>query len=624
MIFGPGHSLASFVPWGTRFLGKAYTVCCALTQVDASTQCCSALELILSSCTLPTLTHSLHQIIKWTTKFQFHLPSAILLLLFVHSFCLCHCSRNPANTCRVPGPKSGRTAPKHHRHLGLLLPLCLFFYCTSQMFQYVQSGGEGNPSMSWTRMEAEYDVPAMVQLLQANAHDTAPPMGYGHEDCLPALRSLTSVQKRSYKRAFNRAQRAGWTWYRGHCYTVDQFPKGLKRSVRATPPRQQHQQPRAFAPRHRLQVGHVNVGGLSSDRLQELKLWAIDAELDVLLLSETRWCYENDWSDAKWHHIHSGTEADRSDGLLFLIRTNVCTTAQIGFASVLPGRIGHLRIFFRNRALDIVGCYQYTANQANFRNGKRQTFWTLMNQQASALPKRNSVLFVGDFNCSAHHLPPYTGTDKHRCGPNLKRGTQHQDLHMFMEFLKTHHLTVLNSWNAQLPPTFVNPPATSSIDHMIMRLAEADALAKDVKLYPDPSFLPCTGARHYPMICSIRKISYHHNRQSQPQVCSFRQRLQCRAEWHANSSNWQQFHNEFSQVFQHFTSDEHPDDEVIQHMHECLLPVFHRHFPTTRSHVNTAPDAIQSSRIRDKWKHRAAFQKPQVTTLRTIGLLGFM
>ena len=302
------------------------------------------------------------------------------------------------------------------------------------MFPYVQSGGEGNPSMSWTRMEAEYDAPAMVQLLQANAHDTAPPMGYGHEDCLPALRSLTSVQKRSYKRAFNRAQRAGWTWYRGHCYTVDQFPKGLKRSVRATPPRQQHQQPRAFAPRHRLQVGHVNVGGLSSDRLQELKLWAIDAELDVLLLSETRWCYENDWSDAKWHHIHSGTEADRSDGLLFLIRTNVCTAAQIGFASVLPGRIGHLRIFFRNRALDIVGCYQYTANQANFRNGKRQTFWTLMNQQASALPKRNSVLFVGDFNCSAHHLPPYTGTDKHRWGPNLKRGTQHQDMHMFMEF----------------------------------------------------------------------------------------------------------------------------------------------------------------------------------------------
>lgn len=88
-----------------------------------------------------------------------------------------------------------------------------------------------------------------------------------------------------------------------------------------------------FAPRHRLQVGHVNVGGLSQHRLTEVKAWAQAVETDVLILTETRWSFESEWQDRDWFHIHTRTSDDRANGILFLIRTSVCQANDLGFAS---------------------------------------------------------------------------------------------------------------------------------------------------------------------------------------------------------------------------------------------------------------------------------------------------
>ena len=74
---------------------------------------------------------------------------------------------------------------------------------------------------------------------------------------------------------------------------------------------------RTFAPKYRAQIGHVNVGGIATARLQEVKTWALEAEIDVLILSETRWSFSAEWSDNMWHHVHTGSNLDRSDGILF-------------------------------------------------------------------------------------------------------------------------------------------------------------------------------------------------------------------------------------------------------------------------------------------------------------------
>ena len=125
-----------------------------------------------------------------------------------------------------------------------------------------------------------------------------------------------------------------------------------------------------------MQIGHVNVGGLSFDRLLEIKIWAGMNEIDILILSETRWSFTSEWEDPIWAHIHTGSISDRADGILFLIRKAICPVPQIGFAEIIPGRLGHLRIHFQKRALDVLGCYQHVDARSPDSMKRREDFWT--------------------------------------------------------------------------------------------------------------------------------------------------------------------------------------------------------------------------------------------------------
>lgn len=151
--------------------------------------------------------------------------------------------------------------------------------------------------------------------------------------------------------------------------------------------------------------------GLSQDRLLEIQLWSTDLELDIMVLTETRWSFEAEWQANGWYHIHTGTSHDRADGVLFLVRGTLCSPDQIGFAAVQPGRIGHLRIHFQHRSLDILGCYQVVDDHSSQKRSLRHDFWTCLEQHTELIPNRNdSVLLVGDFNCSLEQHSPYVGT----------------------------------------------------------------------------------------------------------------------------------------------------------------------------------------------------------------------
>lgn len=178
-----------------------------------------------------------------------------------------------------------------------------------------------------------------------------------------------------------------------------------------------------------------------------------------------------------------------------------------------------------------------------------------------------------------------------------------------MAFLKRFQLTALNCWNAQDPPTFVNEPASSRIDYFLMRIADTDMTAREVKHFPTAAVILLTGARHIPMICSIRKIPYASTRAAPQKQCTFQQRMQCRQAWAQNTEQWQNFHVSFGNRFTEFTNVFHPDDTLFDAIHEQLLPVFHTFFPSKRSNrQEPAPDQVpQCDIIHDKWLHRAQF-----------------
>ena len=270
--------------------------------------------------------------------------------------------------------------------------------------------------------------------------------------------------------------------------------------------------------------------------------------------------------------------------------------------------------------MDILGCYQYADTIDHHRMHHRSLFWNKLEQHAAHLPHRNSVLILGDFNCSATPAGPYAGTNQHTWKGALCTSSPHRDSHVFMEFLQKFHLNILNSWNAKNPPTFEHSFAASSIDHMIMRIADTDATAKDVKFITAAPFLPLAGARHTPMICSVRKIPYVFTRKAQANVCNFQQRLRCRRSWQAQDATWQQFHSSFTQRFHEFSLQQHDGSTLIEDMHHHLLPMFHQVFPKESNIAQplSAPNRDQGQVIQQLWKHRTCVAQCQTVELKSL------
>jgi len=472
--------------------------------------------------------------------------------------------------------------------------------------------------MSWTGAEAEDDITAWTNLFPANSHDQTLRSGYGHRDCHMHAAAFSHVQKRSLRRAIRRAQLTGCAWYRGKCFTADQFPSVHPPKPDRRPKMHPVRYNKHFAPRHRLQVGQVNVGGLSQQRLQEVKHWALAAEIDVLVVQETRWSFEAEWSDQHWHHVHTGTADDRANGLLFLIQTSVCPPDAIGFASAMPGRIGHLRIHQARRSVDILGCYQHSDDHSTHRQQLRKDFWGLLDQTISMIPNRNSLLIAGDFNCSLQQTHPFVGTTCYTRDHRLCHGPRHKDMHCFIEILRKYHLNAVNSWNAKHPPTFVNGLHDSRIDHFLMRHADVDQHALDVKFFPQAGFLPLTGAHHIPMLCSIRKVPHVYTKTAQQGTCTFQQRLKSRQAWVSNTHTWQEFHEAFRQNFTAFTLQQPDRETLIDEMHQHLMPTFHQFFRPQMSSTATESQSKQQQLIRAKWNHRAMMRQHCETSIKAI------
>ena len=478
----------------------------------------------------------------------------------------------------------------------------------SNTLQSSEHGGEGSPVVSCDGGEAAFQPYHLEAFFQAKHHDNAPPVGYGRVGCPDSSIPCTRIQKRSFRRACHRAVRHGCAWYRGRCMTADYFPAALRTSVAApaTSPKcaPSNVCPETRAPQHRFQVVHVNVGGLSSDRLSEIKTWATLLTLDAVLLTETRWSFSSEWEDKNWIHVHMGTPEDRADGLLFLVNKKGCPSARIGFSEVLPGRIGHLRIHYDRRSLDLIGCYQFADTRKTARKQQRKAFWSTLDSLLSKLPQRNSMLVSGDFNCSLTTDIPHVSTSSFSWQGKHCLGPQHDDMTQFHSLLRSHSLLALNTWSAAQPPTYQYGLHASRIDFFLMRLADADAMSRDVKMITTAGFLPLAGAFHLPMLCSLRKIPYRHTRAQTISSGTYQQRMQCRMVWNQRPAQWDRFMEDMTLQWTRFCQHSHDPHTVLDDLHNTLMPTFQYHFPKCTSHPtsNTETPYI----ISNKWTHRQA------------------
>ena len=210
--------------------------------------------------------------------------------------------------------------------------------------------------------EAATQVTCSEMQIAKLLHGSLPQSGFGQGH--GANVNLQRIKKRSLRRAFQRLDRCGHTWYKGQLWTknintptlVDNEPRPPNDTT------QKYEQPIEHIPRSRLQCFTWNAGALSSHKYRELLVWLSLSKVDIAIITETHWKLDEEWSTEHFHAMHSGSRApgpsDRSAGILILVSKRLCEASQISWVSPHAGRLVHCRLHCQPRSIDIVGVYQ--------------------------------------------------------------------------------------------------------------------------------------------------------------------------------------------------------------------------------------------------------------------------
>ena len=419
----------------------------------------------------------------------------------------------------------------------------------------------------------------------------------------------SKVVKRSFKRAYKRAVALGTTWYRGRCYAPADFPKSMQNSVISDFSKQTSWTNPTLIKCHqnnqdhrRISVLTWNSGGLSTAKLDEVKAWMMIQNISVAILPETRWTYENEWTDNQWYHIHTGSATHKGMGILCILSKQLCSQDDIRWLPVIPGRLLHIQVRQGCRFLDIIGCYQYTQAHHKQRQTERNQFWTQLDHLLGTLATRHSLVLAGDLNCSLPQLQSHSGPQEFRWKGKMHTGSYHADAGQFMSILRMHGLTALNTWDQSSGPTFVQGASCSRIDYLITRMQHADGLAKCTKYAWNAPF--CESSGHAPLISTIRKQWFPAAPASNAKTIGKAQRQLGHRAYKLQTPEWTDFTQDVGMRLNDRLTQVLPSDcTLISDLHEIAIDSFHDHFSRPTQPIQS-PDTETFSIVLSKWQLR--------------------
>ena len=497
------------------------------------------------------------------------------------------CGIDSLNSARLlpqrgkPGPKSRSKQPSgdNSRHWSFRAFFCVsalvivFLAMFARGEGYVSVMGDVEASTSWQQ--------GLIEKADAKRHDMRPASSF---HAIPWHPTQTQVTKRSIRRAYVRACTHGIAWYKGKCYTPQDFPKCLS----SQPMNPQH----TAVPSHasalqacnrrnqdsrRLRLLNWNAGGLAAPKLDEIKIWMEHNHIDIAVISETRMTFESEWSDGRWLHVHTGQTNQRGAGIMCIISTRFCPTQNLRWRVVTPGRLMHVQVQLKHRAIDVVCCYQHTQAHNATRRSERAQWWNGLDALLNGLAIRNTLCLAGDFNTSLMQHTSHAGPAHYLWRGVQTYGAQHEDQGRFMSTLRTHGLVALNTWHSALGPTYVHHDCSSRIDYIIARKTIADGVAKQIKYAWDAPFCGTTG--HAPMIGLLRKMWIPQDGETAAHTVSPAQRRQGHQAFRLGTDTWTRFTEEAGQAILHRLQQvTGPDETAISDLHRIACQKFQHFF----------------------------------------------
>ena len=332
---------------------------------------------------------------------------------------------------------------------------------------------------------ADYQLPHATRSSAKTHSVKAKNMGY------------SKTGKRSFKRAFHRSIRDGYTLYHGRIFTPTDFNLPFPSTDSQVHPKVLTPPQKPTGATTRLSIFNWNMGGLSSERYQCLLEWLRGNPFDVVCIQETHWKFTNTWQTNQYHAVHSGDTTNHA-GLLTLISKKLIREESLSWTERVPGRLVQLKL--RGRSQDLIHCYQHVHKSTKMDD--RATFRMELQSTLTSLPTRNRCCILGDFNTTIPVANAKVGHKDFMHGGVRQVGPNHKDWKSFHHLVELFGLNILNTWT-DLGPTYEHEGGASRIDFILLRNLHTDLQSKQVKYLHHHPMYQTTGCRHVPMITTV-------------------------------------------------------------------------------------------------------------------------
>ena len=186
-----------------------------------------------------------------------------------------------------------------------------------------------------------------------------------------------------------------------------------------------------------------------------------------------------------------------------MVHSSLCRQQAIRFSEVLPGRALQVRVPGEDTSLDIFCCYQYvwrSKETLDTNKTPRKQFLAPLSNSLRAIPQRNTLLVLRDFNMSLR-------TDMKHVGPCTIQSCRlgHMGYKDLQKLLEEHQLVAANTWGVNYTATQTQGNSVTLIVYAFIRILQSEGpgkMSQPQRAFPVAQWRD--GSRHYPLLGTVQ------------------------------------------------------------------------------------------------------------------------
>ena len=194
-----------------------------------------------------------------------------------------------------------------------------------------------------------------------------------------------------------------------------------------------------------------------------------------------------------------------ADGVRVLLSPEIPTNT-VRWKEHVKGRLLETRFDWHGARTTVLTVYQHVWSPAKTVQANKQDRAAILKSLARSVkrvPARDTLIIAGDFNSSVFPHPPPDWPP--HAGPSGGPGPTRLNSPIFV---RTHHLSVLNTWQVSSPHTFVQGDSRTQIDFLLTKISSAGGPAKQAAPIADFPLGSWKTGGHLPLLAKIKPVRH--------------------------------------------------------------------------------------------------------------------